>query len=75
MISDDEIKRDIRSFPVNDFNFFYFHRTPFEIIHNNDNMIDSATAQNGRITKIYLTDKYQNMSSIDMNIGLTIRLD
>ena len=45
MISDDEIKRDIEVSLSMISSLSIFTGAPFEIIHNNDNMIDSATAQ------------------------------
>lgn len=45
MISDDEIKRDIEVSLSMISSLSILTGAPFEIIHNNDNMIDSATAQ------------------------------
>jgi adenylate kinase len=45
MISDDEIKRDIEVSLSMISSLSLLTGAPFEIIHNNDNMIDSATAQ------------------------------
>jgi adenylate kinase len=45
MISDDEIKRDIEISLSMISSLSILTGAPFEIIHNNDNMIDSATAQ------------------------------
>lgn len=45
MISDDEIKRDIEVSLSMISTLSILTGAPFEIIHNNDNMIDSATAQ------------------------------
>ena len=45
MISDDEIKRDIEVSLSMISSLSILAGAPFEIIHNNDNMIDSATAQ------------------------------
>jgi len=45
MISDDQIKRDIEVSLSMISSLSILTGAPFEIIHNNDNMIDSATAQ------------------------------
>ena len=45
MISDDEIKRDIEVSLSMISSLSILTGAPFEIIHNNDNMIDSATSQ------------------------------
>lgn len=45
MISDDEIKRDIEVSLSMISSLSILTGAPFEIIHNNDNMIESATAQ------------------------------
>ena len=45
MISDDEIKRDIEVSLSMISSLSILTGAPFEIIHNNENMIDSATAQ------------------------------
>ena len=45
MISDDEIKRDIEVSLSMISSLSILTGAPFEIIHNNDNMVDSATAQ------------------------------
>ncbi|MDW0227985.1 MAG: adenylate kinase, partial [Nitrososphaeraceae archaeon] len=45
MISDDEVKRDIEVSLSMISSLSILTGAPFEIIHNNDNMIDSATAQ------------------------------
>ena len=45
MISDDEIKRDMEVSLSMISSLSILTGAPFEIIHNNDNMIDSATAQ------------------------------
>ena len=51
MISDDEIKRDIEVSLSMISSLSILTGAPFEIIHNNDNMIDSATSQMVEILK------------------------
>lgn len=54
MISDDEIKRDIEVSLSMISSLSILTGAPFEIIHNNDNMIDSATAQMVELSLIHI---------------------